>query len=174
MGRGRRLELSVVGMTCGACSGAVERAIGSLGASVRSVSVSLLLHSAVVVTDGLLRDAEVVSAVEDAGFEASLRRSEDEGEAHAELASLRLQLLSLPDGDVEAALHLLRGCRGVTSAQSEAASPLALPTATVQFDPQLTGPRHLLRALRCARCEARLAPSSHADASEGAPFVPRM
>lgn len=60
----------VTGMTCASCQAHVEKAVGKLE-NVRSVSVSLLTNSMAV--DGDASDAEVIKAVEDAGYGASVK-----------------------------------------------------------------------------------------------------
>ena len=70
-----RAELSIGGMTCSACVGAITQAVQSLP-FVRTVDVSLLTNSATVVVVGEARAREVVQAVEDAGFDASLESVE--------------------------------------------------------------------------------------------------
>ena len=170
----RLLELRVSGMTCGACSAAVEHSLKSL-AGVRTVSVSLLTHSALVETDGsaAVKDEAVVEAVEDAGFEASLKGARDVVPSNVALpatsATLRLQLFGLrTEADAEAAVQVLLRCAGVAEAALEApTSSLSLPVASVCFDPRLSGPRHLMRALRGAGVEARLAPAASGESSEG-------
>lgn len=59
---------SVTGMSCAACSARVEKAVGNLS-GVSSVSVSLLTNSMVV--EGNATEAEIIKAVEEAGYGAS-------------------------------------------------------------------------------------------------------
>eukprot|EP00927_Polykrikos_kofoidii_P027647 TRINITY_DN2424_c0_g1_i1.p1 TRINITY_DN2424_c0_g1~~TRINITY_DN2424_c0_g1_i1.p1 ORF type:complete len:1100 (+),score=195.09 TRINITY_DN2424_c0_g1_i1:61-3300(+) len=67
-----RLEMSIEGMTCAACSGAVERCLLALD-GVSSASVSLLQGRAEVFFDREVIDASAVSeAVEDIGFDATV------------------------------------------------------------------------------------------------------
>lgn len=61
-------KYDVTGMTCAACSARVEKAVSSLD-DVRSCSVNLLTNSMIV--EGTATDAEIVKAVEDAGYGAS-------------------------------------------------------------------------------------------------------
>ena len=63
-------KFSVTGMTCSACSSAVERSVKKV-AGVKSVEVSLLTNSMVVEHDGgLARTEEIAEAVADAGYGA--------------------------------------------------------------------------------------------------------
>ena len=68
--------LAVGGMTCGACTSAVEGAVKGLN-GLRSFSVSLLSERAVVEHDAsLLPPERIAEVIEDAGFEASVLGSE--------------------------------------------------------------------------------------------------
>ena len=68
-----RVELRVVGMTCSSCSSAVETALKGVD-GVLEARADVLTHSAVVVCDDkvLLGIRQLVEAVEDAGFEATV------------------------------------------------------------------------------------------------------
>ena len=62
-------KFQVTGMSCAACSTRVEKAVGSLE-GVTSCAVSLLTNSMSV--EGSATDSEIIKAVEDAGYGASL------------------------------------------------------------------------------------------------------
>ncbi|KAH1041573.1 hypothetical protein GYH30_024098 [Glycine max] len=71
-GGARRIQVSVTGMTCAACSNSVESALKSLD-GVISASVALLQNKAdVVFNSALLKDEDIKNAIEDAGFEADI------------------------------------------------------------------------------------------------------
>ena len=65
----------VTGMTCAACQARVEKAVGKV-AGVKSVSVSLLTNSMGV--EGGFDDADIIRAVEEAGYGARLKDSTGE------------------------------------------------------------------------------------------------
>ncbi len=66
-------KFDVTGMTCSACSSHVEKSVGKL-AGVDNVSVNLLTNSMQVeFKDGQLTTAEIIKAVEDAGYGASVK-----------------------------------------------------------------------------------------------------
>jgi Cu+-exporting ATPase len=70
--------LAVGGMTCGACTSAVEGAFKNV-AGVKSISISLLSERAVIQHDTtLLKSDQLAEIIEDAGFEATLLSSEAE------------------------------------------------------------------------------------------------
>lgn len=63
-------QFNVTGMSCAACSSRVEKAVSGVS-GVTSCSVSLLTNSMSV--DGTATDAEIIAAVENAGYGASLK-----------------------------------------------------------------------------------------------------
>lgn len=67
-------QYNVTGMSCAACSTRVEKAVSSV-VGVTSVSVSLLTNSMGI--EGTASAAEIIKAVEDAGYGASLKGSHE-------------------------------------------------------------------------------------------------
>lgn len=67
-------QYNVTGMSCAACSTRVEKAVSSV-VGVTSVSVSLLTNSMGV--EGTAGAAEIIKAVEDAGYGASIKGSRE-------------------------------------------------------------------------------------------------
>jgi len=75
----RKQFFSVSGMTCAACSGTIERALQRVR-GVHSARVSLLTERCEVVFDErILSAAQVVSEIEDVGFEASVSPAASKG-----------------------------------------------------------------------------------------------
>ncbi len=70
------VQYVVTGMSCAACSARVEKAVAKVP-GVTSVSVSLLTNSMGV--EGTAAPAQIVKAVEDAGYGASLKGAEQTG-----------------------------------------------------------------------------------------------
>ena len=66
-------QYNVTGMSCAACSARVEKAVGKVP-GVTSCSVSLLTNSMGV--EGSATDQEIIAAVEEAGYGASVKGSE--------------------------------------------------------------------------------------------------
>lgn len=77
----------VTGMTCAACQARVEKAVGKLP-GVKEVSVSLLTNSMGV--DGDVSEADVIRAVEEAGYGARPKNGEDRKENNGRNASAKL------------------------------------------------------------------------------------
>lgn len=74
-------SFDITGMSCAACSARVEKAVSSLD-GVKSCSVNLLTNSMNV--DSSLSSDEIISAVEKAGYGASLKNSSDIKQAKKE------------------------------------------------------------------------------------------
>jgi len=66
-------QFNVTGMSCAACSARVEKAVSKVE-GVTSVSVSLLTNSMGV--EGVINDVDIIKAVEQAGYGASLKGSD--------------------------------------------------------------------------------------------------
>jgi len=64
-------EVSIVGMTCSACSTAITNGVQPLP-FVKSIDVSLLTNSAKVVFEGKDHAPEIIKTIEDSGFDANL------------------------------------------------------------------------------------------------------
>ena len=72
-------QFDITGMTCSACSAHVEKSVGKLE-GVSSVQVNLLANQMKVEYDEkLLTSAQIIKAVENAGYGASLHRREASG-----------------------------------------------------------------------------------------------
>lgn len=70
-------QYQVTGMSCAACSSRVEKAVSKVP-GVESVSVSLLTNSMSV--EGTAEEQSIISAVEDAGYQAQPKRSAKTGQ----------------------------------------------------------------------------------------------
>ncbi|KTQ89604.1 ATPase [Aureimonas ureilytica] len=96
----QRLTLSVEGMSCASCVGRVERALRALP-DVREASVNLATGQAHVTASPALAPADLVAAVEEAGYDARLdsdtppqaRRDERAARADAETDGLKHRAL---------------------------------------------------------------------------------
>ena len=75
-------KFTVTGMTCSACSAHVDKAVRKLD-GVRDVNVNLLGGAMTVDWDGPLTPEQIVSAVEKAGYGASLPAAPGQGSAQA-------------------------------------------------------------------------------------------
>ncbi|WP_028850241.1 heavy-metal-associated domain-containing protein [Thermocrispum municipale] len=62
-------EYQVTGMTCGHCEMSVREEVGEL-AGITDIQVSAQTGKLVVTADGVIDDAQVLAAVEEAGYSA--------------------------------------------------------------------------------------------------------
>ena len=67
-----KISFNVTGMSCSACSARVEKAVGKL-VGADNVSVNLLTNSMQVNVDGSISNDQIINAVVDAGYGASLK-----------------------------------------------------------------------------------------------------
>lgn len=66
------MKYDITGMSCAACSARIEKAVSQVP-GVNSVSVNLLTNS--MLADGSASSADIIKAVQDAGYGASVRAS---------------------------------------------------------------------------------------------------
>ncbi|KAL4446311.1 hypothetical protein ABPG77_003118 [Micractinium sp. CCAP 211/92] len=147
------VKLDVRGMHCSACSSAVEAALQAVP-GVQSAAVSLAVQQAEVRynagtvagagSSSLSIEQQLVAAVEDCGFEASVIGP---AESCQQLLRVGGMTCSSCSSAVETAL------RGVPGVQ-EASVNLLAGTAEVQYDPEVAGPRHLVEAVEGVGFEA--------------------
>ncbi len=83
-------QFNVTGMSCAACSARVEKAVSSLD-GVSSCSVSLLTNSMGV--EGTASDSEIINAVKNAGYGASLKGAHSAAPAEDELKDTETPLM---------------------------------------------------------------------------------
>ena len=67
-------KFDIGGMTCAACSAAVEKSVSKLD-GVKEVNVSLLTNSMSVELDDNVSKDEIIKAVEDAGYTAETKKA---------------------------------------------------------------------------------------------------
>lgn len=136
--------VSVEGMTCGACTSAVQGGFKDV-AGVRQFNISLLAERAVVIHDPKVLSADqIVQIIEDRGFDAKILSSQRLGaEQSSTSRTVQLKIFGLPSSSSATALEdVLRLLPGVSSAV------VSLPTgrATITHNPSLTGLRALVEA----------------------------
>lgn len=153
------VRLQVTGMTCSACSTAVEKALRSLKGVVKA-SVSLTQGEAEVHVDsGIITPGDIVEAVEDAGFDAKLISSGGSSD------TIQIQVTGMTCGACSSCVEsALKCCPGVIAAAVNHVTGLA----QVSFDPMMTGPRHIVAAVEdCGFGATALAPgaSSHSPSA---------
>ncbi|QSS52247.1 copper-transporting ATPase [Histoplasma capsulatum var. duboisii H88] len=154
--------ISIEGMTCGACTSAVENALKDQPGMVR-FNVSLLAERGVVVHDpSVLRAAHIAELIEDAGFDVKILSSrEDDSIQSNTSASLALNIYGLPDST--AATNLERAFRktdGVLTADVKLSNSRAL----ISYSPTKVGIRRLVEVVEQAGYNALLVESDDGNA----------
>lgn len=71
-----KVTLAITGMTCSSCVSAITHAVEELS-FVQTINVNLLTHTGTVIFEGRHRCDEVVSTVEDCGFDVLVEKVED-------------------------------------------------------------------------------------------------
>jgi Cu+-exporting ATPase len=155
--------VGVEGMTCGACTSAVESGFKDVE-GVYQFNISLLANRAVLVHDPSKLTAEqIVEIIEDRGFDAKVISSVD-GSLQSGPASngpVHFKIYGLPNAkageDLEA---LLRKQSGVNSAIVN----FSTSRATINREPQIIGLRALVEAIEQAGYNALVADSDDNNA----------
>ncbi|WP_082725507.1 MULTISPECIES: heavy metal translocating P-type ATPase [unclassified Burkholderia] len=105
------IELSIDGMHCGGCTGRVQRALAAVPGVVEA-TVDLDAHAATVTVQDTVEPAQLVAAVDAAGYRAAVREAAVEAVASAH---------------VEHAMH-------ATARPAAPASALPAPAASIELD----------------------------------------
>ncbi|KAG6694966.1 hypothetical protein I3842_09G073300 [Carya illinoinensis] len=157
----RRVQVSVSGMTCAACSNSVEAALNSVNGVLRA-SVALLQNKADVAFDPMLaKDEDIKNAIEDAGFEAEIlpEPSTFGTNPHGTLLgqfSIGGMTCATCVNSVEGILRNLPGVK-------KAVVALATSLGEVEYDPLVISKDEIVNAIEDAGFEASLVQSSEQD-----------
>lgn len=154
--------VAIDGMTCGACTSAVEAGFKNLEGLVQ-FNISLLAERAVIVHDpAKLSPKQITEVIEDRGFDAKLLSSHRSlAEVSTTTRSVHLKVFGLPSSSSATALEdTLRLLPGVSSAVVH----LATSRVTITHNPSLTGLRVLVEAIEDLGYNALLADSDDNNA----------
>ncbi|XP_022977788.1 copper-transporting ATPase RAN1-like [Cucurbita maxima] len=157
----RRVQVSVSGMTCAACSNSVEAALRGVN-GVLTASVALLQNRADVVFDSsLVKEEDIKEAIEDAGFEAEIiPEAPSVGKkSHGALVgqfTIGGMTCAACVNSVETILRDLPGVRRAVVA-------LATSLGEVEYDPTITSKDDIVNAIEDAGFEASFVQSSEQD-----------
>ena len=154
--------VAIEGMTCGACTSAVEGGFKDVE-GVTQFNISLLAERAVVVHDPTKLSAEkVVEIIEDRGFDAKILSSHAEGFQQSRTSIItQLKIYGLPDSSSATALEdSIRSLPGVISSVIN----LSTSRATINHNPTLTGLRGLVEIIEATGYNALVADSDDNNA----------
>ncbi|PGH01816.1 Cu2+-exporting ATPase [Blastomyces parvus] len=154
--------MSIEGMTCGACTSAVENALKNQPGVVR-FNVSLLAERGIAVHDpSILTSAAIAELIENAGFDVRIisSREDDSVQSHT-TASLTLNIYGLADSTAAIDLEdALRAVDGVLAADVKLSNSRAL----ISYTPSKVGIRQLVEVVERAGYNALLAESDDSNA----------
>ena len=154
--------VAIEGMTCGACTSAVEGGFKDLPGLIK-FSVSLLAERAVVVHDPRkLSPDQIAEIIEDRGFDAKILSSQQgSSERLSAPGTVQLKIFGLPDSSSATALESsLRSLPGVSSAVIN----LSTSRATISHNPSTTGLRALVESIENLGYNALVADSDDNNA----------
>lgn len=154
--------VSIEGMTCGACTSAVENAVAGLPGLIR-FNISLLAERAVIVHDpSILPALKISEAIEDAGFDARILFSEPDTSINSTSSTpLNFNVYGLTDAASAAALEdILLNTPGILSASVR----LSSSQASVSFNPSQVGIRAVAKVFEDAGYNALLTESDDNNA----------
>lgn len=167
-GRGKRKTLTttvgIEGMTCGACTSAVEQGFKDVE-GVISFNISLLANRAVLVHDpSKLSPEQIVEIIDDRGFDARLISSVDGALQKSSTGdgTVHLKIFGLPDSTAAGALaSFLRDTKpGIDSATINFNTSRAI----INRDPQVIGLRAIVEAIEAEGYNALVADSDDNNA----------
>ncbi|KAJ4366384.1 Cu(2+)-transporting P-type ATPase [Neocucurbitaria cava] len=155
--------VAVEGMTCGACTSAIESGFKDVE-GVYQFNISLLANRAVLVHDpSKLTEDQIVEIIEDRGFDAKVISSVDGSvqQLSANNGPVHFKIYGLPDLNAATDLEgLLKKRPGITSATVN----FGTSRATIQREPQIIGLRAIVEAIEAAGYNALVADSDDNNA----------
>ncbi|XP_030501095.2 probable copper-transporting ATPase HMA5 [Cannabis sativa] len=142
---------SVIGMTCAACAGSVEKAIKRLP-GIREAAVDVLNGRAQVIFFPVFVNEETIrETIDDVGFEATLIPEYDTNDRSTQVCRIRIKGMTCTScsSTIERALQVIQGVQ-------EAQVALATEEANVQYDPKVVSYIQLLQTIEDTGFEAIL------------------
>nr|WEG90124.1 heavy metal transporting ATPase 5.2 [Populus simonii x Populus nigra] len=140
----------VLGMTCAACAGSVEKAVKRLP-GIREAVVDVLNNKAqVLFYPSFVNEETIRETIEDAGFEATLIQ-EETSDKSTQVCQIRINGMTCTScsSTVEQALQAIPGVQ-------KAQVALATEEAEVHYDPKILGCNQILEAINDTGFEAVL------------------
>jgi P-type Cu+ transporter len=157
-----RTTVGIDGMTCGACTSAIESGFKDVD-GLEQFDISLLAGRAVIVHEPeKLSTAQIVEIIEDRGFDAVVISSQEEGPQTSKAnASVQLKVYGLPSPEAAADLEVgLKNLTGVVSANINSGTG----RATITHTPGKIGLRAIVEAIEKAKYNALVADSDDNNA----------
>lgn len=153
--------VAIGGMTCGACTSSVQNAVANVDGVIQ-FNISLLAERAVIVHDPSILPAQnIVTMVEDAGFDASIVSSEPQEPLSRKTQQLNMNIHGLRDATSASALEEeLLSRPGIQSASVK----LATSHLLVAFDTSVIGIRSVFEIIEGTGYNALIADTDDTNA----------
>ncbi|KAK4999956.1 Cu(2+)-transporting P-type ATPase [Elasticomyces elasticus] len=155
-------KIAIEGMTCGACTSAVESGFKEVEGMVQ-FNISLLAERAVIVHDPTkLSSAKIVEIIEDRGFDAKVLSSQEEGiQTSSSSSTVQLKVYGLTGPESASTLESsLSDVPGITSAKIN----FNTTRASISHVPSRIGLRAIVEAIEKAGYNALVADSEDNNA----------
>ncbi|KAI9892745.1 MAG: hypothetical protein M1814_001165 [Vezdaea aestivalis] len=151
----RSTTVAIDGMTCGACTSAIESGLKDLD-GVLQFDISLLAERAVIIHDlSKVSPEQIVETIEDRGFDARIITSVQSDTNNSQTTtSIQLKLFGVRDSSAASALE--EGLRALSGVASVVVS-LSTSRATVSYNPTTIGLRALVEAVEALGYNALVA-----------------
>ncbi|KAG8385094.1 hypothetical protein BUALT_Bualt03G0005700 [Buddleja alternifolia] len=157
----RRIQVSVTGMTCAACSTSVESALMSLNGVVKA-SVALLQNKADVTFDpALVKDQEIKNAIEDAGFDAEVLP--EPSVSHSKPRGTLVGQFTIGGMTCAACVNSVEGILKKLPGVEKAVVALATSLGEIEYDPTVISKDDIINAIEDAGFEASFVQSNEQD-----------
>lgn len=161
--RGNALTTTVAieGMTCGACTSAVEAGFKDVDGMLQ-FNISLLAERAVITHDHRKLSAErIAEIIEERGFDAKILSSEDAVQASSGSVTQQLKIYGLTDAkSAEELESILKALPGVSTVSIS----FSTSRATITHNPAVIGLRSIVEAVEAAGYNALVADSDDNNA----------
>ncbi|TYK13381.1 copper-transporting ATPase RAN1 [Cucumis melo var. makuwa] len=155
----KRVQVTVSGMTCAACSNSVEAALRGVN-GVLMASVALLQNRADVVFDPSL-EKDIKEAIEDAGFEAEI--IPETTSVGKKLHGTLVGQFTIGGMTCAACVNSVEGILKDLPGVRRAVVALATSLGEVEYDPTITSKDDIVNAIEDAGFEASFVQSSEQD-----------
>ncbi|KAK6496742.1 hypothetical protein TWF481_001730 [Arthrobotrys musiformis] len=148
--------VSVDGMTCGACTSAVEKGFADMDGIV-SVDVSLMMNRAVVVHEGAKVSAQtIVDTIEDRGFDAALISSVESKQKQTTASHYATSTIGIEGMTCGACTSAVEGGLKDVAGIGSVSVSLVMNRAVIQHDPEVISAEQIAEIIEDRGFDARV------------------
>lgn len=160
-GNTRRIQVTVTGMTCAACSNSVESALRAVNGVIKA-SVALLQNKADVVFDpDLVKDEDIKTAIEDAGFDTEILP--EPSSSSTKPNKTLLGQFNIGGMTCAACVNSVEGILRELPGVTRATVSLTTSLGEVEYNPNVIGKDDIVNAIEDAGFEGSLVQSGEQD-----------